>query len=159
MRTHFLIAGAAVAALVAGGASATVHRSHHKSHLMAANMYAAPSQPIPYAKLDSYLAAKPSERASMGDNGAPMGSGPMPQASDTGMSPPAAPNPEPTPGAGDQMGNSGSMNGVAGSSGAPPAAGDNAGPPATGETASPSSPAATPDTTQNPPDGSSTPPK
>jgi hypothetical protein len=153
MKTGLLITGAAIAALAAGGASATVHKSRQKSHAMSANMYAAPSQPIPYAQLDSYLAAKPSQRASMGDSGAQMGSSPTPQTSDTGMSPPAAPDSQPSPGAGDQMGsqNSGNMNSMSGSNGAPPASGD------TGAGTQP--PAAGPDTTQGAPDGSSPPPK
>jgi hypothetical protein len=132
MKYGFLITGVAVAALVAGGASATIHKSHHKSHMRGTDMYAAPSQPIPYAQLDSYLAAKPSQRASMGDSGASMGSNPAPAAA------------APATGAGDQMGNmsSGSMS---------------ASPPATGDTGAAATPPA-PETTQGAPDGSSTPP-
>ena len=145
MRTGLLFTGVAVAALVAGGASATLHKSHHKHHSMGAgDMYAAPAQPIPYAQLDSYLAAKPSQRASMGDSNASMGASAAPQAADNGMSPPASPSPQQAP-ASDQMGssNSGAMNGMSSA------------PPATGDTATPPAPAAT----QGAPDGSSPPPK
>jgi len=152
MKTGLLITGVAIAALVAGGASATIHKSHHKSHAMSAEaMYAPPTQPIPYAQLDSYLAAKPSQRASMGDSGASMGASPAPQASDTAMTPPAA---APAP-AGDQMG------GMSGSSAAPPATGDTgaaAAPPPAGDTGAAATPPA-PEATQGAPDGSSPPPK
>ena len=61
MNAKILIAGAAIAALAAGGASAgTRHKSMHphKMHKAVAaseSKYAAPDQPIPYAQLDSYL--------------------------------------------------------------------------------------------------------
>ena len=54
-----VLAGAAALALIAGGASAATH----KHHAAAAGSYAAPSQPIAYAKLDSYLKASPAKRA------------------------------------------------------------------------------------------------
>jgi hypothetical protein len=57
--------GIAIAALVAGGASATVHKKLHNSRGASASAYATPPQPIPYAQLDSYLNASPRERASM----------------------------------------------------------------------------------------------
>jgi hypothetical protein len=152
MKAHILITGAAVAALIAGGASATIHKSHHRSGLMSSGMYAAPSKPIPYAQLDSYLSARPSQRIPMGDSGASMGSGPTPQAADSSMSPPAPSNAEPASGAGDHMGtpNTGAGD-MSGSSGAAPATGD------TG--AATQQPPASPDTTQGSADGSSPPPK
>ncbi|MDQ2861502.1 MAG: hypothetical protein M3T55_12435 [Pseudomonadota bacterium] len=61
MNAKILIAGAAIAALAAGGASAgTRHKSMHphklhKSVAASESKYAAPDQPIPYAQLDSYL--------------------------------------------------------------------------------------------------------
>jgi hypothetical protein len=151
MRNGLFITGAAITALVAGGASATIHKSHHKSHMGSAEAYAAPSQPIPYAQLDSYLAAKPSQRAAMMDSGASMGAGPTPQTSDTGMSPPAHPSPDQTAPAGDQMGGQtgAAPNDMSGSSGAPAASGD------TGASGAPPAPEAT----QGAPDGSSPPPK
>ena len=107
MKPYIVITGAAVVALVAGGASATSHKSHHKSHSMSAGMYEAPSQPIPYAQLDSYLAAKPSQRASMVDSGAAMQSSAPPASSDSSTAPPTT-------------------NDMSGSSGAPGASGDTA---------------------------------
>ncbi len=154
MKPHLLMTGAAVAVLVAGGASATIHKSHHKAGWASADMYAAPSQPIPYAQLESYLAAKPSLRASMGDSGAPMPQSSAPQSStDTSMSPPPSPNPEPNPGAGDQMGSgmSGGGSGTDGAGAMAPAPGDSG---MTGK-----SPPDSPATTPGAPDGSSPPPK
>jgi hypothetical protein len=110
MKTALLIAGAAVAGMVAGGAAATTHKSH-RSHTMSSDggAYAAPAQPIPYVQLDSYIHASPSQRASMGgsspgmsptDNAqGGMSQGGMSQGSGGDMSSSAAPN----PGAGDQM--------------------------------------------------------
>jgi hypothetical protein len=154
MKPHLLMTGAAVAALVAGAASATIHKPHHRSGSTSAGMYAAPSQPIPYAELDGYLAAKPSERASMGDPGAPMPQGSASVSStDTSMSPPPSPNPEPNPGAGDQMG--GQNSGMSGSGSGMNATG--AKPGDSGMTGQ--SPPESPATTQGAPDGSSPPPK
>jgi len=61
VNTKLLIAGVAIAALSCGAASA---HTHHKKN-SAANEYAEPSQPIPYAQLDNYLKATPRQRASM----------------------------------------------------------------------------------------------
>jgi hypothetical protein len=55
MKFPILMAGAAAIALCAGAASAATHKS--------ANTFAAPSQPIAYAKLDAYLKATPRQRA------------------------------------------------------------------------------------------------
>ena len=69
MIARLLIAGVAIGALAAGGATAKVH--HHARHAMAhgtrgaAYTYAAPAQPIPYADLDHYLKASPAERRSI----------------------------------------------------------------------------------------------
>jgi hypothetical protein len=150
MNTGLLITGAAIAALVAGGASATVHKSHHKSNRSSDGMYTAPSQPIPYAQLDSYLAAKPGQRASMGDSGVSMPQSSSQSSGDTGMSPQASSN----PGAGDQMGSqNGGMSGAGanGSGATPPASGDSG---MSGQSTQDS-----PATTQGAPDGSSPPPK
>jgi hypothetical protein len=49
-----VLAGAAVLALIAGGASAATHKS--------AGAYAEPSQPVAYAKLGDYLKASPAKR-------------------------------------------------------------------------------------------------
>jgi hypothetical protein len=60
MNVKILIAGVAIAALAAGGASAAAHKKMHKGHKMesaSSSKYAAPDQPIPYAQLDSYLAS------------------------------------------------------------------------------------------------------
>jgi hypothetical protein len=55
MKTQIL-AGAAVLALIAGGAaSAATHKT--------AGAYAEPSQPVAYSKLDAYLKASPTKRA------------------------------------------------------------------------------------------------
>lgn len=61
VNTRLLIAGIAIGALAAGGASAHKTRHHH-GRTMA---YAAPAQPIPYAQLDHYLRASPKERRSI----------------------------------------------------------------------------------------------
>lgn len=56
MMIRTLAAGAALAMLVAGGASAGTHKGSTAS--------TSPKQPIPYAQLDAYLKASPKERAS-----------------------------------------------------------------------------------------------
>ncbi len=56
MKTQIL-AGAAVLALIAGGAASAA--THSKS----AGAYAEPSQPVAYSKLDTYLKTSPSKRA------------------------------------------------------------------------------------------------
>ena len=133
MNTGILITGVAIAALVAGGASATVHKKLHASHATSGSMYAPPAQPIPYAQLDTYLHSTPSQRASM-----EMSSGATPQSEATSgaMTSTATPNPS----AGDQ---------ISGSSAAPPAS---MSPPADPNQTPAGSPAA-------PSDSSSTPPK
>jgi hypothetical protein len=60
MKTVLLAAGAAALALSAGQALANTHSKHHKG---AATSAAGPTQPIPYAQLDAYLKASPSQRA------------------------------------------------------------------------------------------------
>jgi hypothetical protein len=60
--TRILIAGVAIAALCASGASAKARHHHAKS---SGSTYAAPAQPIPYAELDHYLRASRSERRSI----------------------------------------------------------------------------------------------
>ncbi len=62
MNAKILIAGAAIVALTAGGASAaTHHKKMHKMHksddMAASSKYAAPDQPIPYAQMDSYMSS------------------------------------------------------------------------------------------------------
>jgi hypothetical protein len=134
-----VLAGAAVLALIAGGASAATH--NHKS----AGAYAEPSQPVAYAKLDDYLKASPAKRTkqdwSLGSTAqastAPTGgaantSATAPQegaAPQAGMTPNNAPAPAPD------------------SQTAPPAQSppDQSAPPA-GTTAPPPSGGATPDT-------------
>jgi hypothetical protein len=59
MNAKILIAGVAIAALAAGGASATMHKKHSVS---SAGAYAEPAQPIPYSQLDAYMKASPRER-------------------------------------------------------------------------------------------------
>ncbi len=68
MIAKLLVAGVAIGALAASGATAKVHHSHHATaHGMGgvANTYAAPAQPIPYADVDHYLHASRAERQSM----------------------------------------------------------------------------------------------
>jgi hypothetical protein len=59
MNVKILIAGAAIAALAAGGASAATHKKVHKIHHTAPRVeaYAPPDQPIQYDQLDAYLAS------------------------------------------------------------------------------------------------------
>jgi len=61
MNAKILIAGVAIAALAAGGASAKTHHKKmhrgHKTEAASESKYAAPDQPVPYAQLDSYLAS------------------------------------------------------------------------------------------------------
>ncbi|HEY1415715.1 MAG TPA: hypothetical protein VGF42_07505 [Caulobacteraceae bacterium] len=61
MITRLLIAGVAIGALSAAGASAHV-RHHHARASTGAGAYAAPQQPIPYTQLDTYMKASPRER-------------------------------------------------------------------------------------------------
>jgi hypothetical protein len=56
-----ILAGAAVLALIAGGASAATHT--HKGGQKSAGAYAPPSQPVAYSKLDAYLKVAPTKRA------------------------------------------------------------------------------------------------
>jgi hypothetical protein len=61
MNAKILIAGVAIVALAAGGASAKTHHKKmhrgHKTEAASESKYAAPDQPIPYAQLDSYIAS------------------------------------------------------------------------------------------------------
>src|ERR1700722_10976339 len=56
MKTQILV-GAAVLALIAGGAASAA------THKTSAGAYAEPSQPVAYSKLDSYLKTSPTKRA------------------------------------------------------------------------------------------------
>ena len=107
MITRILIAGVAIGALAAGGASAHTARHFHRAMREAKITYAAPAQPIPYAELDHYLRASPSERRSIemaagANTGAaantsasmPGTSAPAPAAPDTSAPPPAAAMPD-----------------------------------------------------------------
>lgn len=60
MKTVLLAAGAAALALSAGQALAKTTHKHAKGEAAAT---AEPKQPIPYAQLDAYLKASPSQRA------------------------------------------------------------------------------------------------
>ncbi len=60
MNAKVLIAGVAVAVMATGAASAKT---------MSGGTYAAPSQPIPYSQLDSYMKASPKKRAAMSASG------------------------------------------------------------------------------------------
>ena len=66
MKTIAMAAGAAAMLLTAGAADAASkhHKKHHHRGHAATMSYASPPQPIPYAQLDSYLAASPRQRAS-----------------------------------------------------------------------------------------------
>lgn len=59
MKIILLAAGAAALSLIGGSAFAA--GKHHKSYTSAA--YAEPKQPIPYAQLDAYMKASPTQRA------------------------------------------------------------------------------------------------
>jgi hypothetical protein len=61
MKLQVVLAGAAALALAAGAAQAA---THHKASGKNAGVYAEPSQPIAYAKLDSYLKASSHARTS-----------------------------------------------------------------------------------------------
>ena len=61
MITRLLIAGVAIGALAAGGASAHVRHHHRRAH-SSGYSYAEPAQPIPYAEVDHYLRSSPRER-------------------------------------------------------------------------------------------------
>ncbi|HUZ14028.1 MAG TPA: hypothetical protein VMU93_14415 [Caulobacteraceae bacterium] len=67
MKLQVLVAGVAMLALSAGGASAATHRHHVRRHHPAWSQtrgrYALPPQPIAYSKLNAYLKATPSQRA------------------------------------------------------------------------------------------------
>ncbi|HXV01700.1 MAG TPA: hypothetical protein VG166_14500 [Caulobacteraceae bacterium] len=64
MITKLLVAGAAIAALSCGAATAHARHHHHLRH--SGLTYAAPPQPIPYAQLDSYLRGSSRERMAIG---------------------------------------------------------------------------------------------
>jgi hypothetical protein len=112
--TKLLIAGAAIAALTSGAATAHVRHHHHMRH--ARMTYAEPAQPIPYAQLDTYLRGSARERMAIGastgvaaDTSASSGTGytppAMPGAANPTTSVTAPPNPNaPT----DQMNSAGS---------------------------------------------------
>jgi hypothetical protein len=74
MKLQVVLAGAAVLALAAGAAQAA---THHKASGKNAGVYAEPSQPIAYSKLDSYLKASSHARStqSWGLEGAGMAAG------------------------------------------------------------------------------------
>lgn len=61
MKLQVVLAGAAMLALAAGAAQAA---THHKAAGKSAGAYAEPSQPVAYAKLDSYLKASGHARTS-----------------------------------------------------------------------------------------------
>jgi len=151
MNTRYLIAGVAVAALMAGGVSATTHRLSHKSRMIASSEYAAPSQPIPYAQLDSYLHASSSGKASIVAS-----AGSMPQGDTSQSGPPQgsmSSSATPDSGASDHM----SGGDTAGGPPAAAAASDNMGKTDAAQPASPSPPT---DASAAPPsDMSTTPPK
>ncbi len=100
MITKAILTGVAVAALTCSVASA------YTAHKGAKETYAAPSQPIPYGKVDSYLKATPKQRTAMLSTPvadptpmAPAAADPAPAAPapDVMASPPAAPAPTVTP--------------------------------------------------------------
>lgn len=62
MTLKLLIASVAIVA-TATAATAATHKHHHRA-VASAGRYAAPSQPVAYAKLDAYLKAPQSQRAS-----------------------------------------------------------------------------------------------
>ena len=64
MNAKVLIAGVAVAVMATGAVSAETMK-----HSMSGGSYAAPSQPIPYGQMDSYMKASPKQRAAMNANG------------------------------------------------------------------------------------------
>ncbi len=106
MNSKLLIAGAAFAALSCGAASA-----HHGR--TAANIYAAPDQPVPYAQLDGYLKATPSQRAQMASN-----TGAAPVAANTGTASTDAASTAPMAGSDTNAGMSSQPNGGASANGA-----------------------------------------
>ncbi len=65
MNAKVLIAGVAIAAMASGAVSAKTMKHHKTSSGMSGGSYAAPSQPIPYAQMDSYMKASPRQRTAM----------------------------------------------------------------------------------------------
>ena len=97
MNAKILIAGVAMAALAAGGASATMHKKHS-----AAGAYAEPAQPIPYSQLDAYMKASPRQRQQILASGATASTGSQTDTSASSASAPASDMATPaTPPAGD----------------------------------------------------------
>ncbi|MGH7022715.1 MAG: hypothetical protein ACREEB_03890 [Caulobacteraceae bacterium] len=95
MITRLLIAGAAIGALAAGGASAHVRHHHRRAH-SAGYSYAEPAQPIPYAEVGHYLRSSPRERRAI--EMAAVNTGGMANTS-AYVAPPAAPASTISPGA------------------------------------------------------------
>ena len=85
MNAKVLIAGVAVAVMATGAVSAKTMKHHKMSSGMSGGSYAAPSQPIPYSQMDSYMAASPKARSAMMSGGGGM-------SSDSGMSSGASPS-------------------------------------------------------------------
>lgn len=83
MMIRTLAAGAALAMLVAGGASAGTHAKSSTAST-------SPKQPIPYAQLDAYLKASPKERASKDWWSGSASTGVSADTSATASTPPAA---------------------------------------------------------------------
>jgi hypothetical protein len=94
-----LVAGVAIAALVAGAASAHKTRHHVRHSGGGSAAFAEPAQPIPYAELDHYLHASPRERASIAMASANTGGSANTSATTTTdtTAPAAAPPPSATP--------------------------------------------------------------
>jgi len=99
VNTKLLIAGVAIAAIAAGGASAHTARNFHRAMREAKITYSAPAQPIPYAELDHYLHASRAERRSMAMASANTGGAANTSASTSDSSQGAAPMTEPAPAA------------------------------------------------------------
>ncbi len=64
MNAKVLIAGVAVAVMATGAVSAKTMK-----HSTSGGSYAAPTQPIPYGQMDSYMKASPKKRAAMSASG------------------------------------------------------------------------------------------
>jgi hypothetical protein len=96
---RLLIAGAAIGALAAGGASAHTARHFHRAMREASITYRAPAQPVPYAQLDHYLHASRAERKSIEMASANTGGAADTSASTSDTSQGAAPMTEPSPAA------------------------------------------------------------
>ena len=65
MNAKILITGVALAVMATGAVSAKTMKNSASG-----GSYAAPSQPVPYGQMDSYMKATPKQRAAMSANGA-----------------------------------------------------------------------------------------